>query len=168
MLNRKGFTLVEMIIVIGLFSITIVLFSGIWQNIMGYWDKVSAQIELQQNLRIAVEAIVTDLKGAKVIEELGENHILIKTLDDNIIKYELGTDPYDEEHPYSLEGKTLYRTENSKTKQPVANFIKDLIITNITKEGNITFLGIKIGGSLPNGKELFLETGVEIKWQSYY
>ena len=70
MLNKKGFTLIELIIVIGLFSIALVLFFGTWQNIMGYWNKLSAQIELQQNLRIGLEAIDNDLRQAKYVEAL--------------------------------------------------------------------------------------------------
>jgi len=167
MLNRKGFTLIEMIIVIGLFSLTLVLFSGIWHNIMGYWNKLSTQIELQQNLRMGMEAIDNDLRQAKYVEVLEENYLLIKDFRDNLIKYELAPDPYSEEHPYSIEGGTLYRTENSQAKQPIANFIQELSITDKRKDGNITYLNIKMGGSLPDGKSLSIETGVEIKWTNY-
>lgn len=167
MLNKKGFTLIEMIIVIGLFSITMVMISGIWQNIMGYWDKLNTQIELQQNLRIGIEAIDNDLRQAKSIEALGENYLLIKDFTDKLIKYELGADPYGEEHPYALLGRTLYRTEQSQTKQPIANFIQELTIIDSKEEGNITYLDIKISGALPNGKELSIETGVELKWSNY-
>ena len=167
MLNKKGFTLIELIIVIGLFSIALVLFFGTWQNIMGYWNKLSAQIELQQNLRIGLEAIDNDLRQAKYVEALEENCLVIRDLRNNLIKYELGSDPYSEEHPYSIEGGTLYRTENSQAKQPIANFIQELTITDKRQDGNITYLNIKIGGSLPDGKSLSIETGVEIKWTNY-
>ena len=167
-MNRKGLSLLETVVVLAIFSGTLFLILGVWHNSLNYWNKINNYIELQQNLRLAMEEIISDLEKVKEIEQLGRDFIIVRDLDNNRIKYELGPDPYTNEHLYQLKGKTLYRTLNISNKQPIANFITELVFEAKGNGGSGNYINIKIGGELPQGKKASIETGVQVKWKAYY
>jgi type II secretory pathway pseudopilin PulG len=83
---NKGFTLFEIVIVIILFLIISLALFGILSAGRESWYTASAQIELQQEARRAMDAVVKQLR------ETGSTHVSITGGDNNIITFQIPVD----------------------------------------------------------------------------
>ncbi|HHW55218.1 MAG: type II secretion system protein [bacterium] len=65
--ENRGFTLVETIVVTALVSIIFTTVALYYQTAFGIWDKGNRQGELQQQARIALTKLVSDLQQTKTL-----------------------------------------------------------------------------------------------------
>ncbi|MBI3963481.1 MAG: prepilin-type N-terminal cleavage/methylation domain-containing protein [Candidatus Kerfeldbacteria bacterium] len=65
-LNRRGLTLMEMIVVVAVLSITIVVAIDIFLNLSKLQRRASAQQEVQSDARYLLEAVVRDVRSGTV------------------------------------------------------------------------------------------------------
>jgi len=134
------------------------------------WHRVNHQIELQQNLRLAIDNIIKDIKMSKKIAPSSTNNEIVLVLSDTeTITYGLKIDDFFDEHPYSMSGQVLYRRENTGDRLPIAYFINSLVLLykyDDTIE-DTTYVTVIVEGILPNGKTTTLKSGAELKWKSF-
>jgi len=170
MIREKGFTLIEVIIVITILALVISALAGLLESGLFSWDRVNHQAELQQNLRLALDNIIKDIKRSKKIAAGSTNSQIILVISDTeTITYGLKTDDYLDQHPYNMDGQVLYRMENTGNKLPIAYYIANLDF-RYKYEATIedtTFVTVGIEGVLPNGKSITFQSGAELKWKSF-
>lgn len=136
--NKKGFTLVEMLVVIILLSILSGFFLQCFTFMVEQYHHRIALLELEENLSIAMDLIVKDLSESVGVSNCEANSLTLQTLDKKIY-YTLGTDQQADEHFYDLKGKILYRRENTQiNRQPMANFISRFTAVYYDASGNCT------------------------------
>lgn len=166
--NSKGFTLIELMIVVTILSLVLTSLSGVLNSSLNLWNRVNNQVELQHNLRFAVNKIAGDIKKAKgILPGSNEDELILKMSEDQIIKYGLKEDIRDDEHPYYLTGKELYLEKNAGNREPVVNFVQDLVFTYDTDDPqDAKYVKITIQGALKN-KTIVYSSGAEVKWQSF-
>ncbi|MGI6227562.1 MAG: PilW family protein [Peptococcales bacterium] len=168
-MNNKGFTLIEVIVVIAILSLVIASLAGILESGMYSFHRVNNQSELQQNLRTSLNLIISDIQTAKSIKSISTNEITLNN-DEGVKTFFLDYDNKASEHPYHIKGKTLYYKKNNSSPEPVTLFIKELNFDWQPKDGDpqdINFVVVTIKGELPNGKEMIFNSGAEIKWKSF-
>ncbi|SMB94735.1 prepilin-type N-terminal cleavage/methylation domain-containing protein [Desulfonispora thiosulfatigenes DSM 11270] len=168
-MNNKGFTLLEIMVVILLITFLTTALGGLLVTGVQTFTNFKNQIELQQNLRFALYNLTTEIRKARQILEINEKMIKIKTRNNETFTYELDKDPQATEHLYQISGNNLYRF-SPNSKAPIANFIDKIIFK--PKEGyqnleDITYIDITILGFMPSGKKIELNSGVQLKWKSF-
>lgn len=150
-LNKKGFTLVELMISITILSLVIFSLYGLLETGMYSYKRSDAHLEQVQHLRIAMEKIGRDLRAARSVK--WENNTLKITLESsNDVQYYLGTESI--YGPSGLSGSKL-----SRNSQPVASYLKEFSAKN--KSGNNVLTSdsavvINLTAENPEGKTVSL------------
>ena len=112
--NNKGFTLIETVLSILLFSIIAAsLFTALNQMVFSF-KKQEKMAETQDNMRIVINWVTRDVKAAKEIESvgngMGKSNALVLLMEDGTKKY----------YYYDIDRKVFY-WEHSVNKQPLTN-----------------------------------------------
>lgn len=161
--DEKGFTLIELIVTLALCSVLLVILTdGLlqWQR---QKEQVLAENELAENLNYAMSELAYDLRQTVCIlpQTEADKLVLINETGDTI-SYELSVDTMSEEHPYQLAGQVLYRKENGGRRQPIANFLSEMII-RYPEEGEapVRVVQISLSGQTP-AKTLSLERTLSV------
>jgi prepilin-type N-terminal cleavage/methylation domain-containing protein len=82
--NKKGFTLIEIIIALGIFALVSLLVVDIFVELMRYYIGSISNRKAQQNTKIAMETVTRYAKQALVADWNDTNEILtLKTKDDS-------------------------------------------------------------------------------------
>jgi len=167
--NNKGFTLVEVMVVLTILVLVIAALSTLFESSMHSWSRVNNQTELQQNLRLSLNFITEDIKNSKgILEDSNENKIILKMSEDNTLEYGLKIDNQGAEHTYHLSGQALYIKENGGNMEPVTSFINNLTFEYDTvNPQDATYVTISIEGKLSNNKTIIYNSGAEVKWKSF-
>jgi len=170
MIRKSGFTLIEVMIVVTILSLVMASLAGLFEGGMKSWKRVNTQSELQQNLRFALTNIISDIRKTENVDDNSTSEVLILQMPDthsaNTIEYGLKTDEMLGEHQYNLSGQVLYKRVDNGDREPVANFIQSIEFIYDPVPEDTSYVTVTISGNLPNGKELTLKTGAEIKWKS--
>ncbi|NLC77008.1 MAG: hypothetical protein GX750_05240 [Clostridia bacterium] len=93
--NDKGFSFAELTITISLVALLLIPFFGLLHAALRYYRTTESSIEGQQNLRIAMEAITSELRrcqgliGKAADVDLSEENLLLLTKEQDIIWYYL-------------------------------------------------------------------------------
>ncbi len=98
----KGFTLVELMVVAVIFSLVLAATFAVLTIGRRSWQISNTQIEVQQQARRAMEAIVRDLRGASAVDPATfvdgvSNGIIRFTLEGEQIEFALDQEGYDAE-----------------------------------------------------------------------
>ena len=168
-MKNKGFTLLEVMIVVVLLSLVLASAGMLLEAGIIRWERITGRTELNHNLQVSLSRMIDEIKGAQeVVAGSTANELTIKISDAENITYGLKDDPNIDEHPYNLNGQELYRQVNGGDRIPQANFIYELVFEyNATPVEDSTFISIKVKGFLPDGEEYNLESGAELKWKSF-
>ena len=86
-LTNKGFTLIELIIYVGIVSIILVSITYLVLDILGSQSKSIAYLEAEQNLRFMKEIMTRDIKSAKDITSLTADTLVLKNAPSDDITY---------------------------------------------------------------------------------
>lgn len=167
--NSKGFTLVEVMIVLTILSILMVSLSNLLLNSNGFFQRVSNQSELQQNLRLALITIIRDIQKCKYIDnDSSSTEIVLVFPDGQRIRYGLKPDDMQEEHKFQLTGQVLFQQKNNGNREPLANFINSINFSyNNSLPEKSTFVTVEISGQVTPHKEITLKSGAGLKWASF-
>lgn len=83
-LSNQGFTLIELIIYLGIVSIILVSISYLMIDILGGQSKNYANQDVNQNLRFITTQITKDIKSAQVISSLSSDQLVLDMPGDDI------------------------------------------------------------------------------------
>lgn len=159
----KGFTLIELIVTLALCSVLLVILTDSLLQWQRQKTQILAENELAENLNYAMDELAYDLRQAVWILPQSERGklVLVNEAGDTI-SYELSGDTMSEEHPYQLAGQVLYRKENGGRRQPIANFLAEMIIT-YPEEGDapVSVVRIRLNGQT-SAKMLSLERTLSV------
>ncbi|KPJ66705.1 hypothetical protein AMJ44_08010 [candidate division WOR-1 bacterium DG_54_3] len=98
--ERKGYTLVELIIALSLFA---TLLGGIfyaWGVELNFWKRAVASVEKQQIANMVLARIVSDIRNAEELLPASDDHRLLLKIGSDAIEY-------------SLVGQKIRRKKNS-------------------------------------------------------
>lgn len=135
--GRQGFTLAEVLVVLSLLSLLSVFFLRCFFFVAEQQQQHNARLELEDNLMIAASLLAEDISKSTAVLGCESQQLVLQQT--KIIYYNLGEDQQASAHVYPLEGKILYRREHTQqSRQPMANFISDLVVTYLDKNGEKT------------------------------
>lgn len=135
--GRQGFTLAEVLVVLSLLSLLSVFFLRCFFFVAEQQQQHNARLELEDNLMIAASLLAEDISKSTAVLGCESQQLILQQT--KIIYYNLGEDQQASAHVYPLEGKILYRREHTQqSRQPMANFISDMVLTYFDKDGEKT------------------------------
>lgn len=73
---RSGFTLLEVLLSLTIFSLLLTAFFNFYRDALQGWSRESSAMELQQNARIALYEIIRELRYALELEGLNDESVL--------------------------------------------------------------------------------------------
>jgi len=134
--NEKGFTLPELLVTICLLSLLSSFLLQCFSNVAVQHRQRMALLELEDNLMLAITALAEDAGRSTAVLHCKQDELALQQ--EKVIYYSLGDDQQMEEHFYPLEGKILYRRENTQwNRQPMANFLTALHISYLDGKGQM-------------------------------
>ena len=135
--TQQGFTLAEVLVVLSLLSLLSVFFLRCFFFVAEQQQQHNARLELEDNLMIAASLLAEDISRSTAVLGCESQELVLQQT--KTIYYNLGEDQQASAHVYPLEGKILYRREHTQqSRQPMANFISDLVVTYLDKNGEKT------------------------------
>jgi len=115
-INRKGFSLIEMMVALGILSLIIIGLVTFFSGGTRAWVTGQYQLEAQRNARLAMDRMVKEIReGKNVISDSNTSKIKVDYLDS------FAKDPV----TYKLNGTNLEREVNSSSN-PVINNVQSL------------------------------------------
>lgn len=168
-MSNKGFTLVEVMVVILLLSLIIASLGGLLASGVEAFNYMNNKIELQQNLRYALANIIEEIKNARELIAISDQEITLLNRKDELVTYKLARDPQAKEHLYDISGRNLY-LYTEKAKQPIANFIEKISFKaepGYQRVQDVTYITVSVQGKTSSGKRIRLNSGAELKWKSF-
>ena len=135
--GQQGFTLAEVLVVLSLLSLLSVFFLRCFFFVAEQQQQHNARLELEDNLMIAASLLAEDISRSTAVLGCESQELVLQQT--KTIYYNLGEDQQASAHVYPLEGKILYRREHTQqSRQPMASFISDLVVTYLDKNGEKT------------------------------
>ena len=147
MKGRAGLTLIELMAVVTIFTLIFGAMFGVLTMGRKSWQIGRIQVEVQQQARIAMEAMLRELRGASSVDQ----STFFGGVSENIIRFILGGETIE----YALNATQLQRTAG-ETSTIVANDIEavefnllggDVVHVNL-KARRASALGGRVGISL--------------------
>jgi Tfp pilus assembly protein PilW len=77
--NRKGFAIVELLLVLGLSGLVTAIAFMLYFSGTKAWNRAENQMEVQQNLRIAINTLSTEVRKADFFEIIQDNRKITLT-----------------------------------------------------------------------------------------
>ena len=137
MTANQGFTLPEVLVALCLLAMLLPVLLRCFGTMAEQQRQRAALLELEDNLLLAVEILMGEIAGSTAVLDCAENCLVLQQ--DSVIYYDLGDDQQLKEHLYPLEGKILYRREDSQiARQPMANFVETLTFFYLDGAGQPT------------------------------
>lgn len=116
MRNEKGLTLIELIITMLIISLLLGSIYGILEGALKVWLQGSERIDIQQNARIAINTLETEIRRADRVNLNSGATTLNLTINGQLIRY-------------YLSGTQLLRSVSGEGNNPVAYNINQLKFT---------------------------------------
>ena len=116
MRNEKGLTLIELIVTLLIVSLLLGSIYGILQGTLRVWLHGSEKIDIQQNARIAMNTLESEIKRADRVNSSSTSTSLNLTIDGQLVRYHLS-------------GTQLLRATSGGGNNPVAYNLKQLRFT---------------------------------------
>jgi prepilin-type N-terminal cleavage/methylation domain-containing protein len=88
-MNRRGFTLIEVLFVTGLVAVLLASASPYLRSFHTSWQSVSRRSEVIQNARVGMDKMVRELRQAGRFSSLGNSTVTFSDVDNNSINYRL-------------------------------------------------------------------------------
>lgn len=138
----KGFTFIEVIISVTLLLIIMTVASQLLFSGLTSWQLGENQIDVVQNMRIALDRMTREIRGTSTITEIDVNgkyievKIPVKDLSEEIsVRYR-----------YDADDQEVERKKENDSFQPIASRIKDMSITYVEPVVGITLIGVRNDG----------------------
>jgi prepilin-type N-terminal cleavage/methylation domain-containing protein len=123
--KQQGFTLVELIVAMSLFSIIVVVISGIFMQTVKFQKIVANRASAIDNLGLAMEEMVRGIRTGVYFPQLLDSENL---LPQNSITF---TDYRDKDVTYALEGDHITKYIEGNYNEPLAITSSNVEITNL-------------------------------------
>ncbi|MGQ9755742.1 MAG: PilW family protein [Desulfotomaculales bacterium] len=156
--GERGFTLVEVVVALLIFSLVVGAALAVYQQAMLSWHREEARVDVQENLRIGLDRMSRELRAAVALYEANNNSVRFKSADGKTVQYY---------HRADLE--QLMR-EVDGGHNPVASYVTALRLAyygadyNPTQNtGTIRLVRITLTGRKGNGPEVTMTTSVRIR-----
>lgn len=134
---HNGFTFIELVATLASIGVLLLILSELLIGLYQHKQLTINEIELRENLILALDAISNDLRMGLSAAKNGDS--LQITTAEGKISYYLAKDTMASEHLFDLKGFVLYRRVDDSQPQPIANFIEQLT-GNIQPEKNATIM----------------------------
>ena len=126
-------TLVEVLVVLILLGMAYNLIFPVYFSMQKQYNMIIEQNEANENLALALEQMKIDIINSRGVARCRSDRL---ELAEGVV-YQLKIDPQQGKHLYqNLSGYVLYRQENGKANQPIANFLQSMQISYFNAEGN--------------------------------
>ncbi|ADL08653.1 prepilin-type N-terminal cleavage/methylation domain-containing protein [Thermosediminibacter oceani] len=168
-----GFTLVEAVVAVSIFSLVVGAALALYQQAVLSWHKDEARVDVQENLRIALERMSGEIRSARGLVEAGESWIRLAVMEPGG-----DSDNSTKNVSYYLDSreKRLIREIDGK-KEPVAEYVTDFQLAYYDEKDedelqfplsdedhkNIRRVKITLTGKKGNGPEVKMTTSVKIR-----
>jgi len=116
MRDEKGLTLIELIVTMLIISLLLGSIYGILEGTLKLWLHGSELLDIQQNARVAVNTLETEIRRADRVNSNSSSTSLNLTINGQLTRY-------------YLSGTQLLRSVSGEGNNPVAYNIKHLIFT---------------------------------------
>ncbi|MGB9868281.1 MAG: PilW family protein [Bacillota bacterium] len=165
MTRAAGFTLVEVVIALSIFSLVFGAAMTLYQQTVTSWHKENARTDVQENLRLGLESMSRDLRSAVGFFQAGSSSVKFALGDGNIVQY-------------YLEGSRLVRQVGG-VPTPIANLVVTLTFSYFDENnsllpiqqgqvgqgdlGKICRVGIVLAGSKGTDPVIRMTTSVTVR-----
>jgi len=164
--EERGFTLVEVVVAVLLFVVVVGAALALYQQGILSWRREEARVDVQENLRIGLDRMSRELRGALSFEKAGDDFVEFKIRNDkggvDFISYYVA---------YSNTARCyqLLRRAGS-TANPVASYVTGLTLAYYDADNNptqnlesIRRVEITLTGRKGNGPEVKMTTSVRVR-----
>jgi len=119
-LNNRGFSSIELIIVIALIALAFTGIYNLFSGGMKSWKTGTSQINAQQNVRFAMDKMVREIRQAGYGVSIGDK-ITLAGLSEIKFRADLNSDGSPEEIHYYLDTGVLYKSIGDGSGIPITN-----------------------------------------------
>lgn len=131
-MNKRGMTLIEVLVALLLLSVAYNLIFPVYFSVQKQYNKVIEENEANENLALALEQMKADIINSRGVMRCRDNQLELA----EGVRYQLKADPQQGKHLYTnLTGYVLYRQENGKVNQPIANFLQSMQVRYFDADG---------------------------------
>ena len=132
-MNKRGMSLIEVIVVLLVLGMVYNLIFPVYFSLQKQYNMIIEQNEASENLALALEQIKADVLNSRGVARCRADKLELL----EGITYQLKDDPQMGQHLYSsLFGYVLYRQENGKANQPIANFLHSMQVRYFDAAGH--------------------------------
>ena len=153
-MNEKGFLLVESIIAMGLTTMAVIIILMIYTNGYSSYIKQNDKIDVQENLRIAMNRMSGEIRLA------AEAPVITGGTDITVKLKKSGGGFETIRYYYDPAGKEIQRSINGEANNPVASNISSLSFVYNSSEKSVT---IGLNGSKGRSGVVELQTKVSLR-----
>ena len=134
-INRKGFSLIEMMVALGILSLIIIGLVTFFSGGTRAWVTGQYQLEAQRNARLAIDRIAREIREGKEVKS-GSSEVAI-TVNIPEFKTDTGTIPsYELTYSFSDINNTIVRIKNLTTPNLLIDNVQSLTFTYFDSGGN--------------------------------
>lgn len=138
-----GFTLVEVVVALSVFSLVLGAALTLYQQAVISWRKDERKVDVQENLRFALEKMSRDIRSAKIVIEAGSSKLGLVVNREGV-----GSEESEDIVYYYLDSeKGCLVREQGQDVQPVASYVTGFELEYYGKQNE------NLGGQL-SGEEL--------------
>lgn len=161
--SGNGFTLMEVVVGAALTTLLLGVALQCWQLGVRSWLRQERQIDVQDNLRTALELMSGELRLSKGIITTGNNEL-------HFWCWNVKSDNWVEVHYYALENSSLVR-EQGAAHPPVAAHIKSMAVryfasgsnVPVTDPDRVTRVEIVLTGGMTGIEDITMSTSVQLR-----
>ena len=154
-INRKGFSLIEMMVALGILSLIIIGLVTFFSGGTRAWVTGQYQLEAQRNARFAIDRMVKEIReGNNFAIGAGNDSVTISYLSS------FGKDPV----TYKLSGTIIEREVNS-VSSPLINNVKTLLFTSTDSSKVHVILEVDVDND--ESPDITLNTDVNLRNYGY-
>ena len=178
MSDKRGVTLIELLIAVAILGLVMVSIGQLLDSGVQDWQRGETKLEAEQNIRIAMEKISKDLRGAQQVlaSEATEQKLVIRLPQNVKVEYYLGSLSTG---PGGITGKTLKRTfakysdanlttfipgQGYPLESEIAGYLESINFAYDISKADASLVKITIrSGTLPAGDNLEISSGIALR-----
>lgn len=156
--GERGFTLVEVVVALLIFSLVVGAALAVYQQAMLSWHREEARVDVQENLRIGLDRMSRELRTAVELYEANNDSIRFKSADGKTVRYYHRNDV----------GQLMREVDGGHN--PVASYVTALNLTYYDADHNpvqnpesVRLVRIILTGRKGGGPEVTMSTSVKIR-----
>lgn len=123
--TRKGFTTLEIILVVALLSLIVVAIAPFFRTTVAGWELKDRQLEILQNGRVGMDEMIKTIKTATGFDTVDADHIKFSDVNEDDVEFK-------------LQNEVLQKKETGTGWEALAEPVDSLTFTYYDKNGNVT------------------------------